>query len=364
MYNLLRYLLFALPPETSHALTLHAVRAAGSMPPGRWLLRALFAPTAEPRLQVTAFGLHFPNPLGLAAGYDKNGLAVDGLSALGFGHLELGTVTPAAQPGNPKPRLFRLRQDDALINRMGFPNRGAAFLARRLQRRSQSSTHQTVVGVNIGKGRDVPIDRAADEYALALRTVYPVADYVAINVSSPNTPGLRGLQARDALAALLDRLAAERATLQATHTRRVPLLIKLSPDLSPQELDDVIEVARARKMDGAIAVNTTLAREDLRSPAAGEAGGLSGRPLAARSMQVIRHVYRASGGEWPIIGVGGVALADDAVEHILAGASLVQVYTGLVYRGPGLVRAVCRRLQQAVETHGVGSVADLVGRSS
>ena len=339
MYELLRPLLFRMSPERAHATTLQLLGAAGRTAPLRTVVRALFAPRrARP---VTAFGLTFPSPLGLAAGYDKDADAIAGLAVLGFGHVEVGTVTPAPQPGNPRPRLFRLPEDRAVINRLGFPSRGAEAVAARLRERRPPGI---VVGVNLGKQKDTPLEAASDDYCRLLRTFAPLGDYLVINVSSPNTLGLRRLQAREALASLLTAVAAERGAQAGALGRPVPVLVKLAPDLSDPELDDALDAVISAGMDGVIATNTTLSREGLRSPRAAEAGGLSGAPLRARSTRVIREIHDRTAGRLPIIGVGGIATADDARAKIDAGARLVQLYTGLIYEGPGAVRRIVEGL--------------------
>ncbi len=340
MYRLLRSFLFRLDPERAHALALGAVRLAGAIAPARWLLRALYgAPAGRP---VEAFGLTFPNPIGLAAGYDKDGLGLRGLACLGFGHLELGTVTPRPQPGNPRPRLFRLREDRALVNRMGFPSRGADFLAARLVRRRRPGG--PVIGVNLGKNKDTPLEAAAGDYVALLERFATLADYLVVNVSSPNTVGLRRLQARDALEALLRALAEARRPFVEGRAGAVPILVKLAPDLDDAELDDALGAILGAGMDGVVATNTTLARDGLCSPAAAETGGLSGPPLAARATAFVRTIHERTGGRLPIVAVGGVVGPDDVRAKLDAGASLVQVYTGLVYEGPGLVRRLLRAI--------------------
>jgi dihydroorotate dehydrogenase len=347
VYQLIRRLLFRMDPERAHALALGAVRVAGGFPPGRWLLRTLYgAPEGPP---VTAFGLTFPNAVGLAAGYDKDALGWRGLACLGFGHLELGTVTPRPQPGNPKPRVFRLPEDHALVNRFGFPSRGAAWLERRLvARAARRRPGGVILGVNIGKNKDTPLEGAAEDYVALLERFAPLADYLVVNVSSPNTVGLRRLQARDALEALLRALAVARTRAVADLGRPVPLLVKLAPDLDDGELDEAVGAILDTGMDGVVATNTTLARDGLRSGpaagAAGEQGGLSGAPLAARSTAVVRAIHDRTGGRLPIVGVGGIAGSDDVRAKLDAGATLVQIYTGLIYEGPGLVRRIVRSL--------------------
>lgn len=335
MYPLLRPLLFRLDPEGAHALSLSLLRAAGSLPPVSALLRRAFA---APECPVTAFGLAFRNPVGLAAGYDKDARAWRGLAALGFGHLELGTVTPLPQPGNPRPRLFRLPEDRAVINRLGFPGKGAAFVEKQLG--SVSRPPSPVLGLNLGKNKDTPNEEAARDYLFLMEKFAPLADYLAINVSSPNTLGLRRLQARDALEALLAQLATSRR--QSPVPR--PLLVKLSPDLTDTELDDALEALTRTGMDGVIAANTTLARAGLRSPHAAEPGGLSGAPLTGRATELVAKIHRRTGGRLPIVGVGGIMTPADARARLDAGATLVQVYTGLVYAGPGLAQQIVRAL--------------------
>jgi dihydroorotate dehydrogenase len=304
---------------------------------------ARFFKVKSPALQVQAFGLSFANPVGLAAGYDKDGLAAAGLASLGFGHIELGTVTPQGQLGNPRPRVFRLPEDDALINRMGFPNAGATALLRRLRRRRLAGA---VLGINIGKGVDTPLERAAEDYLALIRSFAPVADYLAVNISSPNTIGLRRLQARHYLEDLLAAIDGERKKTHASLGKAVPILIKLAPDLSLEEIGDAVGAIYDAGMDGVIATNTTVERDGLQSALAYEMGGLSGAPLRERSTEIVRYIHRITQGRLPIIGVGGVSDALDAREKLDAGASLVQVYTGLVYRGPGIVRDILRGLLQ------------------
>ncbi|UCF59901.1 MAG: quinone-dependent dihydroorotate dehydrogenase [Anaerolineaceae bacterium] len=340
-YESIQPLLFKLDPERAHQLTLRILELAGSLPPIRAWMRRVFS-LEKPDLHVHAFGLDFPNPVGMAAGYDKDGRAFHGLACLGFGHLELGTVTPHSQVGNPRPRIFRLPQDEALINRMGFPNAGCAELLQRIQRRGRPPG--VVLGVNIGKGTDTPLDEASDDYLILLRTFYTVADYLVVNISSPNTIGLRRLQAREYLEELLEALSSARSELEVAERRSVPILVKLSPDLNDDELEDAVGVVQGTGMDGIIATNTTVDRSGLSSPFRDETGGLSGNPLRERSTEMVRHIHKLTGGELPIVGVGGIFSAEDAREKLEAGATLIQVYTGLVYRGPGLVRGILEGL--------------------
>lgn len=321
-YRTIRPLLFLLEPERAHALGLAALRRMGRRPP---------AAPLSPAGGVRLFGLDFPNRVGLAAGLDKNGVAVDGLGALGFGFVEVGTVTPRAQPGQPRPRLFRVPAAGALINRMGFPNEGAAALAARLRQRRW----QGIVGVNIGKNADTPLERAVDDYVACLEIVRDVSDYIVVNVSSPNTAGLRSLQASEHLEPLLTRVIDVAAGGGAR--RAVPLLVKISPDLSPAELDDVAALLRRLPLAGVVATNTTLGHPELRD-ARTLAGGLSGRPLLPLSLAVVASLRKALGPDYPIVGAGGIASGEDARRMRAAGADLVQIYSGLVYRGPALVR--------------------------
>lgn len=334
MYTRIRPLLFRADAESIHGWTLMALRLAGGVGPARGLLRRAFC-VSDPRLQTEAFGLRFENPVGLAAGYDKDGRGIDGLACLGFGHLEVGTVTRQPQAGNARPRVFRLPEDQALINRMGFPNAGADALRRVLRRRRPPGVR---LGVNIGKGRDTPLEQAADDYLDLLRTFAGLADYIAVNVSSPNTLGLRRLQAREHLEQLLHLLLKERATLGAS--RPVPLLVKLAPDLAEAELEDAVGAIVGAGVDGILATNTTLARAGLRSARQVEGGGLSGLPLRARALECVRTIVGLTGGRLPVVAVGGIFDADDARRALDAGAALIQIYTGLVYRGPALVRTI------------------------
>jgi len=341
MYSLLRPLLFRTDPEWAHDRTLDLLALFGKTAFGRGVVRRLFPiPPGDHGLKV--MGLRFANPVGMAAGYDKDGRAMWGLASLGFGHLELGTVTPKPQAGNARPRLFRLPEDQALINRMGFPNSGAEALARRLE---AGRPPGVVIGVNIGKGVDTPLESAAEDYCWLLRRFCRLADYLTVNVSSPNTLGLRRLQARDMLESLLRALVTERQACAADGSRPIPLLVKLAPDLSLEQLQEAVGAVLDAGLEGVIATNTTLERGGLRSAVRMEAGGLSGAPLRQRATEVIRAVARWSGGRLVIVGAGGIHGARDAREKLEAGASLIQVYTGLVYRGPGLVREILAGLR-------------------
>jgi dihydroorotate dehydrogenase len=306
------------------------------------LARATGAAQRDPRLAREVFGLTFPTPIGLAAGFDKNGVAAPALAALGFGFIEIGTITRYPQPGNPRPRLVRLPADGALVNRMGFNNAGAAAVAERLARLPRP---RVPLGISLGKSKITPLEDAAADYLASLDLLHPFGDYFAINVSSPNTPGLRALQERDRLdallAALVDRLR-ERAAA-AGRARPKPILVKVSPDLADDALADVVEVCLARGVDGLIATNTTLGREGLSAPTA-EEGGLSGRPLAERARQVVRRLHSLSAGRLPLIGCGGIATPDDARAMLEAGAALLQLYTSFIYEGPGIALRLARAL--------------------
>ena len=337
MYQYLRPLIFRLDPELAHNLTVGLLRLAGLLPPVRAFLRSVYAPQQRP---VEVFGLTFPNPVGLAAGYDKDGLAWRGLTMLGFGHIEVGTVTPLPQMGNPKPRIFRIPRENAVINRMGFPGRGADFVARQLSPVPHLLS-PIILGVNIGKNKDTPNEEAARDYLFLLEKFAPLADYLAVNVSSPNTVGLRRLQAREALENLLAQLAEARRRSPVPR----PILVKIAPDLTDAELDDALGAIMDTGMDGVIATNTTIGRSSLRSPLGEESGGLSGLPLRQRSTEMIRQIHHRTNGRLPIVGVGGIASPADAQEKFDAGASLVQVYTGMIYRGPGLVREIVSELR-------------------
>ena len=334
MYESLLPLVFRIDPERTHDLALGALHWAG-----RLQLDALApAPVADP---VTRLDLRFTNRVGLAAGLDKNADALEALGALGFGFVEVGTVTPRPQPGNPKPRLFRIPEARALVNRLGFNNLGVEHLIRRLQHRRYAG----VLGVNLGKNRDTPAERAAEDYETGLAAVHRYADYVTVNLSSPNTPGLRDLQTGPALDALLAVLGDARARLADAEGRRAPMLVKIAPDLHEDDLALVAERLARAGIDGVVATNTTLARDGVAgSPVAEEAGGLSGAPLHARSVAAVRRLRQVAGERLVIVGVGGIDTAGRAVETVRAGADLVQLYTGLVYRGPRLVRDAARAL--------------------
>ncbi len=338
LYALTRPLLFALDAETAHNLTLPALRRAAAL----GLTRAVRKPKPDPR---TVMGITFPNPVGLAAGLDKDGAYIDGLAALGFGSIEIGTVTPRAQAGNPKPRMFRLPKAQAIINRMGFNNGGVDAFVANVQASRFYQNKQGVLGLNIGKNADTPIERAADDYLLCLQKVYPYASYVTVNISSPNTKNLRQLQGASEVDALLATLKAEQSRLADKHKRYVPLTLKIAPDMDSEQIKNIAEALMRHKIDGVIATNTTLSRSAVEGLEHGaEAGGLSGAPVFELSNKVIRALKAELGDALPIIGVGGILCGADAKAKMDAGAQLVQLYSGLIYTGPALVRECAKAL--------------------
>jgi dihydroorotate dehydrogenase len=336
MYTLLRPALFRLDPEAAHQITLSGLSTMYSLG-----LSGILAPRPPDNLG-TVMGLVFSNPVGLAAGLDKNGDCIDGLAALGFGFIEIGTVTPLPQPGNPKPRLFRLPQASAIINRMGFNNDGVDKLIANVQRAS----YRGILGINIGKNAATPMENAADDYLICLRKVYAHASYVVVNISSPNTKNLRQLQDEDALNKLLKLLKAEQQKLADTHGKYVPLVLKIAPDMDAVQVTQIARLLVQHRIDGVIATNTTLSREGVENLRHGEEnGGLSGAPVRDKSTTVIRQLATVLQGALPIIGVGGIMHGADAAEKICAGAALVQLYSGLIYRGPALVAESCAAIK-------------------
>ncbi len=335
LYPIIRSLLFRLDAERAHGVTLALLEGTRRLTGDR--------PSPFPGKPVRVMGLEFPNRIGLAAGLDKNGEHVDALGTLGFGFIEVGTVTPRPQPGNPRPRLFRIPEAHAIINRMGFNNKGVDYLVEQVKR----ARFRGVLGINIGKNADTPLERAGEDYLHCMRKVYPHAGYIALNISSPNTPGLRQLQQREALIALIEPLKEEQDRLHARHGTYVPLAVKVAPDLDEPAIDTLAEVLQACSVDALIATNTTLDHRPVHSfPHGKESGGLSGAPLRCRATAVIERFFQRLGDSLPIIGVGGVTTAADAVEKRLAGAALVQIYSGLIYNGPTLVHEAATALAE------------------
>ena len=334
LYSLARSALFKMPTETSHDFSLNAIDILSATKIGPCLYPMVKAPKK-------VMGIEFPNSVGLAAGLDKNGDHIDGLAGLGFGFIEIGTITPRAQEGNPLPRLFRLPKEEAIINRMGFNNKGVDHLVRQVTR----SKFDGVLGINIGKNLSTPVEKAQDDYLHCLEKVYPHATYITVNVSSPNTPGLRTLQFGDSLAELLSALKNRHSALKTEHGKYIPLVIKIAPDLEDDEIAMIAKQFIEFEIDGVIATNTTSTRRGVEAnPLAAEAGGLSGKPMCQLSTEVIRKLSGALEGKLPIIGVGGITSAGDAQAKIDAGASLVQVYSGFIYKGPGLIRSAAKKL--------------------
>jgi dihydroorotate dehydrogenase len=347
MYHLIRPLLFKIDPEKAHHLITGNLKRLTRFPGGAALCRALWN-FEDARLQKEVFGLKFKNPVGLAAGFDKNGEMIAEMAAMGFGFIELGTVTPLPQPGNPKPRMFRLPDDGGLINRMGFNNEGVDVLAERIaafRKNAKGNQRGLIIGGNIGKNKITPNEEAVNDYIKCFDRLTDVVDYFVVNVSSPNTPGLRELQEKEPLTRLLDML--QQRNIKNPVAR--PILLKIAPDLTNTQLDDIVEIVGQTGIAGIIATNTTINREGLISTPAltAEAGGLSGKPLTKRSAEVIRYISEKSKGAFPIIGVGGIHSPEDAVEKLDAGASLVQLYTGFIYEGPGLIGRINKRILAA-----------------
>ncbi len=329
MYSLARSLLFKLSAETAHDLSIDGLAMAERLK----ILPLVYKPLDQQPVEL--MGLTFANSIGLAAGLDKNGDAIDALGRMGFGHLELGTVTPRPQAGNPKPRLFRLIEDQAIINRMGFNNKGVDYLVERVR----AAEFAGVIGINIGKNKDTPDDQALADYQYCMDKAWEVADYITINLSSPNTPGLRDLQFGEPLKVLLQGIDDRRRQLQAQHDKVVPIAVKLAPDMSDQDLEQVVEQLIAHGMDGIIATNTTVSREPVAgNPLAEQAGGLSGAPLLALANDKLEVIVKAANGRLPVIAVGGVTKAEDALEKLRLGANLVQIYSGFIYQGPELIK--------------------------
>ncbi len=338
MYKLLRAILFKTEPETIHAWVMNRLQFAYNNSIGRrWMKKAYCID--DPKLERTLWGLKFPNPVGLAAGFDKNAQHIDALACLGFGFIEVGTLTPRGQSGNPKPRMFRLPADQGLINRMGFNNKGVHSAVPRIKRHKE----HVLIGGNIGKNKDTPLEQADADYEMCFEALYKVVDYFVVNVSSPNTPGLRQLQEKEPLTNLLMKLQRKNTELGKGSVK--PLLLKIAPDLTNEQLDDIVDIVRETGLHGIVATNTTIDRSGLNTPAAEVekmgAGGLSGKPVRERATEVVKYIHTRSNGQIPIIAVGGIFTAEDAIEKLEAGASLVQVYTGFIYEGPRIARNIC-----------------------
>ncbi len=358
-YRLLRPLLFRLPAETSHRLIFTLLGFFYRLPGAGAILRTLFI-RRLPTLPVNVMGLRFSNPVGLAAGMDKNAEHIRPLSDFGFGFLEVGTVTPRPQPGNPGPRMFRLARHAAIINRMGFNNVGVYRMITNLVRQGKPCP----IGVNIGKNRDTPVEQAVEDYLSALQAVYGHADYVAVNISSPNTAGLRDLQNEENLDALLRALKTEQALLAEKHGRYVPIAVKIAPDLDDTQIAAIARRVLEHRFDAVIATNTTITRPGVtEEPLAAQTGGLSGRPLKLLSTEIIRKLYTQLQGKVPIMGVGGIENAEDAWEKLVAGADLIQVYTGFIYEGPGIVQAIVRGLAERVQISGCHNLTETVAQA-
>lgn len=341
MYKLVKPIFFSMNPEKAHHTVTGGLKTFSKIWGAQALLRSIYS-VSDPRLEREVFGLKFKNPVGLAAGFDKNAEYIEDMAKFGFGFIEIGTVTPKPQPGNDKPRMFRLVNDEALINRMGFNNQGADVAAGRLKH--LKDREGVIIGGNIGKNKITPNEEAVNDYIYCFHALYDYVDYFVVNVSSPNTPGLRDLQEKEPLMRILDTLQ----QLNLEKPKPKPILLKIAPDLTDSQLDDIVEIVTETKIAGVIATNTTISREGLRSSKEllSEAGGVSGKPLTNRSTEVIRYLSQKSNQAFPIIGVGGIHSGADAIEKLNAGASLIQVYTGFIYEGPGLVGEICKHILQ------------------
>ncbi|GGI45391.1 dihydroorotate dehydrogenase (quinone) [Paenibacillus marchantiophytorum] len=357
--NVGKPILFRMDPEKAHHLTIDGLSAVSKFPGGKQLLKAMYGVAPSQAMAQQLWGLHFANPVGLAAGLDKNAKAVKGFSQLGFGFMEVGTITPKPQPGNELPRLFRLPEDKALINRMGFNNVGTDEMARNLQK---TGKREIPVAINIGKNKTTPNEQAEEDYRACIRELYTYGDFFVVNISSPNTPDLRNLQHGNDLKRLLDAVTAEMQLQQqkSAHASK-PVLVKIAPDLTDDELELTVQSIKESGVSGIIATNTTLSREGLVHQNREQAGGLSGSPLTDRSTEVIRRVYQLTEGKLPIIGAGGIFTAQDAYDKIRAGASLVEVYTGLIYEGPGLLSRINQGLAELLKRDGFTHISQAIG---
>lgn len=357
MYQLMKKYLFTLDPETAHERTIAALKLA-KRTKMTGVLRSRYT-VHDKRLHSELWGIHFPNPVGLAAGFDKNAEVYEPLASLGFGFVEVGTITPLAQPGNEKPRLFRLVEDEAVINRMGFNNEGSEHAAANLKAYQNA---RIPIGINIGKNKVTPNEQAASDYAACLDNLYMYGHYFVINVSSPNTPNLRDLQETEGLRQLVREIQKKKAELEKKGASPKPILLKVAPDMADEHMRDVVQLAASEGLSGIIATNTTISRDGLiNETVKHETGGLSGKPLAERSTRWIKEIYEEVGDRLPIIGVGGIFNGDDAYEKIRAGASLVQVYTGMIYEGPSIVKKINMRLLELLSRDGFSNIREAVG---
>ncbi|MGG1551379.1 quinone-dependent dihydroorotate dehydrogenase [Paenibacillus ferrarius] len=354
-------ILFKMDPEKAHHLTIDGLSTVGNIPGGKQLLRAMYGVPHAQELAQELWGIRFNNPVGLAAGLDKNAKAVKGFSQLGFGFMEVGTITPKPQPGNELPRLFRLPADRALINRMGFNNVGTSEMAANLKK---TGRHDIPVAVNIGKNKVTPNEQAEEDYRICIRDLYTYGDFFVVNISSPNTPDLRNLQHGDDLRRLLAAVTEEMKLQASKGYGEKPVLVKIAPDLTDEEIELTVHIIKESGVSGIIATNTTLSRQGLTHPNREQAGGLSGVPLTKRSTEVIRRVYQLTEGQLPIIGAGGIFTAQDAYDKIRAGASLVEVYTALIYEGPGLLNRMNKGLQQLLKRDGFTHISQAIGVDS
>lgn len=357
MYQLVKKYLFTLDPEIAHERTINALKLA-KRTKMTGVLRSQYTVHDE-RLHTELWGIRFPNPVGLAAGFDKNAEVYEALASLGFGFVEVGTITPLAQPGNDKPRLFRLVEDEAVINRMGFNNKGSEQAANNLEHYQKAGIP---IGINIGKNKITPNEKAASDYTACLERLYHYGHYFVINVSSPNTPNLRDLQGTEELRELVREIQKKKKSLEEKGAKPKPILLKVAPDMADEQMHDIVQLAISQGLSGIIATNTTISREGLKNETfRGESGGLSGKPLAERSTRWIKEIYEEVGDRLPIIGVGGIFTGDDAYEKIRAGASLIQVYTGMIYEGPGIVKKINKRLIELLERDGFANIREAVG---
>ncbi|QQE75122.1 quinone-dependent dihydroorotate dehydrogenase [Brevibacillus composti] len=358
MYPLVRKFLFQMDAEEAHEKTVHLLKTAENSPAAKSLLKMMYQ-VRDKRLENKLWGISFPNPVGLAAGFDKNAEVYHALAAIGFGFVEVGTITPQGQPGNPKPRLFRLVEHEAIINRMGFNNLGAYLASQNL---IDYAYADVPIGINIGKNKMTPNEEAASDYSKCLDMLYNYGHYFVINVSSPNTPNLRDLQETESLRALIRAVREKTAELEARGTSAKPILLKVAPDMADEQMRDVVRAAVEEGLSGIIATNTTLSREPVHNhPRAGEAGGLSGKPLEARATAWVKEIFQEVGDRVPIIGVGGIFTGEDAYRKIRAGASLVQVYSGMAYQGPGIAKMINKQLLRLLEQDGFTHISEAIG---